>query len=178
MTIDLNPFPVLATDRLVLRKLDLSDNEALLKLRSDESVNRYLDRPPTNSIADAEAFIHKIAAIIQNQHGIYWAITLKDEDALIGTICFWNFNHEKRMADIGYELMPQYQGQGFMQEALAKVLAYAFDTMQLKVITGLIHPENERSIQALKRNGFILDKTNEIVSKEDAGVEAVYVLNK
>lgn len=176
MNINFIPFPVLTTDRLVLRKLDLSDNEALLKLRSDESVNRYLDRPPTNTIADAEAFVHKIAAIVQNQQGIYWAITLKGEDALIGTICFWNFNEEKSMADIGYELMPQYQEQGFMQEAMAKVLAYAFDIMQLKVITGLVHPENENSIKALKRNGFTLDEFNENVNKEDAGEEAVYVL--
>lgn len=176
MNLNFNPFPVLTTDRLVLRKLDLSDSEALLKLRSDESVNLYLDRPPTNTIADAEAFINKIASIVKNQQGIYWVINLKDEQELIGTVCFWNFNAEKKMADIGYELMPEYQGQGLMQEALAKVLSYAFGTMQLKAITGLVHPENESSIKALKRNGFVLDEHYEFVSKEDAGVEAVYLL--
>lgn len=178
MNLDFKIFPVLTTNRLILRELSVSDGPALLRLRSDEQVNRYLDRPPTTTIEAAEAFADKIAQMVKNHHGLYWAICLKDEPELIGTICYFGLDAEKNMAETGYELMPQYQGQGLMNEALLKVLAYGFDTMGLKVIAALPHPNNESSVKLLKRNGFVLDDKNEFVLREDAGEQAVYILTR
>ena len=176
MNINFDPFPVISTERLVLRPLTLTDNENLLKLRSDERVNRYLDRPPTTTIEQAKAFIHKIAQVVQDRHGIYWVISRKDEPSLIGTICYRNFNADKASADIGYELMPTHQGQGLMTEALTGVIKYGFDTMKLKMIIALTHPDNEASARVLKRNGFVSDERYEFVSKENAEGQKVYVL--
>jgi ribosomal-protein-alanine N-acetyltransferase len=176
MNIKLNPFPVLTTERLILRALYTNDGERLLRLRSDEQVNRYLDRPATTTIDEAEAFIHKIEKVIKDEVGVYWAIDLKDMPGLIGTICYWNFNHEKDIADIGYELLPDNHGKGLMQEALAAVLRYGFEVMQLKVITALVHPDNKESIKLLNRNDFKADERNDFVNKEDAGGEVIFVL--
>lgn len=176
MNINFDPFPVISTERLVLRALTLTDSEELLKLRSDERVNRYLDRPPTITIEQAEAFIHKIAQVVHNRDGIYWVISRKDEPSLIGTICYWNFNTDKASADIGYELMPAHQGQGFMTEALQAVIDYGFDNMRLKMIVALTHPDNETSARALKSTRFVLDERYEFVSKENAEGQTVYVL--
>ena len=113
------PFPVLKTERLTLRQLSVNDDKEIFALRSDKQVNKYLDRDPTNTIEDARKFIHKIVEVVKQNKGIYWAITLTNNDNLIGTICLFNFSNENDQAEIGYELLPAFQGQGIMQEAIS-----------------------------------------------------------
>lgn len=172
-----NPFPDLNTNRLVLRRLAPSDLEELIALRSNEQVNRYLNRPPATP-ESAKAFIQKIDELIETGKGFYWVIALKDDLKLIGTICYWNLQAEQGSTEIGYELLPDYQGLGLMSEAIAETTRYGMDEIGLKIIAALTHPDNEASIKLLKQNGFILDEINEIVSKEDADGLAVFVLLK
>jgi ribosomal-protein-alanine N-acetyltransferase len=165
-------FRVIETDELTLRALNNKDAEALLKLRSDERVNRYLDRPPTTTVADAQAFIDRIVSA----RSIYWVISLKNTPGLIGTICLWNFDTEKNMAELGYELMPEHQGKGIMNEAMQAIISYSFDELQLRVLAAITHQDNKASAGLLKRNGFELDEANEFISEADAEGQSVYVL--
>ena len=59
LTINFTPFPNLATNRLLLRKLTPEDDRDIYYLRSDESVNYYLNRDKAESLNDAKAFIEK-----------------------------------------------------------------------------------------------------------------------
>ena len=52
------PFPVLKTERLILRQLISSDDKEIFALRSNDNVNKYLDRKPSKSIDDAKNFIN------------------------------------------------------------------------------------------------------------------------
>src|ERR1700739_2910268 len=99
------PFPILETERLVLRQLDIGDENEIFQLRSDEGVNKFLDRPRANTLDDAKRFIEKIVKGINGNECLYWAITLKNEKKLVGTICLWNFSLENNSAEIGYELL-------------------------------------------------------------------------
>ena len=63
------------------------------------------------------------------------------------------------MAEIGFELLPDFQGKGFMHEAIEKVLAYCFDVIQLQSIEAYAHADNEGSIKVLERNGFVRQST-------------------
>ena len=116
--LNFTPFPRLTTQRLLLRKLTIKDAKEIMILRSDEQVNKFLDRPKSGNITDAEKFIEKINNGIDNNQSIYWVITLTNSDALIGTICLWNISSESDNAEIGYELHPDFQGKGLMQEAI------------------------------------------------------------
>jgi ribosomal-protein-alanine N-acetyltransferase len=154
LQLNFTPFPILTTQRLILRQLMADDEQNLFVLRSNEQVNRFLDRPIAQSSADALQFIEKINNAIGNNETIYWAIALKDDDKLIGTITLWNISVKNNMAELGFELLPQFQRKGIMHEAIAKVLAYGFDTMQLQTIEAYTHQDNEGSIKVLERNGF------------------------
>jgi len=176
MILDLTIFPVLTTGRLTLRRLGMNDAPEIKKLRSDKRVNEYLDRPGSITTREAKEFIQKIEKAISNNESAYWAITLTNEDKLIGTICYWNISLEKEMAEIGYELHPDFQGKGIMQEAILSVLKYGFDIMKIKTITALPLAENKKSIQVLLKNHFREDATNKFVSKEEANGLAVYYL--
>ena len=148
------PFPVLKTERLTLRQLSVNDDKEIFALRSDKQVNKYLDREPSNTIEDARKFIHKIEEVVKQNKGIYWAITLTNNDKLVGTICLFNFSNENDQAEIGYELLPAFQGQGIMQEATSKVIAFALDVIGLKAIEAYTHRENESSSKLLEKFNF------------------------
>lgn len=89
-----NPFPYLSTDRLHLRQLSRQDENETFILRSDERVLQYIDIPKAKTIDDAREFIDKINTYVLNNESILWAISLKNNTALIGTICFWNIDKE------------------------------------------------------------------------------------
>jgi [ribosomal protein S5]-alanine N-acetyltransferase len=171
-----NAFPVLSTTRLTLRALAAHDADNIHFLRSDETVNRFLNRPTSTSTADAIAFIEKIQNYVTTGESYYWAITEKDKEQLIGTICLWGFNADLASADIGYELMPAYQGRGLMQEAVASVVQFAFHHLSLKYITAFTHPENTASTQVLLRNQFIPDTGYRFSTRETTQEELCFYL--
>jgi [ribosomal protein S5]-alanine N-acetyltransferase len=172
------PFPVITTQRLILRRLNIKDTKEIMMLRSDEQVNKFIDRPKSIDLTEAKQFIEKIDKGINNNEWIYWAITLKDDDTLIGTICLWNISVENDTAEIGYELHPDFQGNGIMKEAIPKIIEYGFNKMKLEIITAFTHPGNNRSTNLLMKYNFLPDKSYEYVEREVAGELSVYYLKK
>ena len=155
LNLNFTPFPTITTQRLVLRQLQDDDVHELFALRTDERVNRFLDRPPPESLNDVREFIAKINQVTRDNEGLYWVITRKNEDKLLGTIGLRNFEPEQYQAEIGYELHPDHQGQGFMHEAMTHVLAYGFGRLGLQAIMADTDPGNLRSIHILERHGFV-----------------------
>lgn len=154
MILNFDPFPLITTDRLILRKVGPNDVHEIFFLRSDPDVMKFLDRAPAQSIEEAALFIQKIIDSEKNNDVITWAITLKGDPKLIGTICFWNISKEHYRAETGYALHPDYQGKGIMQEALTAVLDYGFHIMKLHSVEANVNPNNTASTKLLERNGF------------------------
>lgn len=177
--LNFTPFPDLETHRLHLRQLKKEDANEIFILRSDESVNKFLDRQKAETIEDALQHIDKINTGINANENIQWAITLKDNPVLIGTISLWNIVKEKDCAEIGYELLPQFQGKGIMQEALSKVLVYVFENLKFKTIEAWLTADNLRSIRLLEKNNFRrdFDAENKIDKIENSNL-LIYSLKK
>ncbi len=170
-------YPLLETDRLVLRELTKADANEIFALRSDENHNMYVDRPLAQSADDAKAFIKKIHGLVQNNESFYWAIVAKGEQTLAGTVALWNFDPGKRTAEIGYELLPARQGKGIMQEALNRVLDFGFYELGLSSIEAWTHPDNKRSGRLLEKLGFIRDLEKEKKKPSDA-TEMIFTLQR
>ena len=174
--LSLTPFPIIITPRLVLRQPAPEDAPEIFLLRSDPQVNKYLERAKAASIDDALQFIQKINDSIHANQSFYWVITLKDQSKTIGCIMLWNLSKENNAAEIGYELLPDYQGRGIMQEAINHVLACAFDKLGLKKIQAWTHKENTQSSRLLERNNFSRDADAEehAAAKGDIGSMIIY----
>jgi len=158
------PFPILITERLTLRQPVISDEQEIFTLRSDSEINKYLNRKVSHTIEDARDFINKVNDNINKNDSLYWAITLRDKNILVGTICLFCFSDENDQCEIGYELLTNFQGQGIMKEAAEKVIDYAFNTIKVQKIEAFLHRDNQRSIKLLDkfsfRNSHEPDKTN------------------
>jgi len=150
-----NPFPFLFTERLALRQINNEDAAEIFFLRSDKEVLQFLDRDPATSIDDAVRWIKTINEGVTNNEYIAWAMALKKEPKLIGTVSFWNIKKEHYRTEIGYALQPLFQGKGLMQEAMTVVLNYGFKVMNLHSVEANVNPDNAASIKLLERNNFI-----------------------
>jgi ribosomal-protein-alanine N-acetyltransferase len=146
-------FPILTTERLILRQLSESDSVEILQLRSNPEINKFLARKPAKTLEDALSFIKSIIKN-ENEELFYWAITKTGKEKLIGTICLFEFLSDPKKCEIGYELLTEYQGHGIMIEAVNKIIEYASKTLQLKIIDAITHKDNQSSTALLLKLDF------------------------
>lgn len=164
------------SERLILRPPIPEDNWQMAAIRSDAEVNRYINRDGYLGLPEAEAFIKKIIHGIANDGWLYWAICLKEDDKLIGTICLWNIDRKTRQAELGYELLPAMQGKGIMSEAMVQVMRVAFEELDFKKIIAVTNRLNRKSVALLERFGF--SEADSAVSHDLEPDEAVFVLTR
>lgn len=151
-----SPFPKLTTNRLLLRQMTLNDAAAVHRLRSDEGVMQYINRPLTQSVEDAATWIRLVIEALQKGEGITWCICLKDAPGRhVGSIGLWRIEKENYRAEIGYMLDPALHGKGIMYEALQKVVDYGFREIKLHSIEARIDPRNAASEALLKKASFV-----------------------
>jgi len=82
-------------------------------------------------------------------------ICLKNDDSIVGQINLSQiFRKQFQNAYLGYQLFSGFTGKGYMKDAVAKVLRYAFKEIQLHRVEANVQPGNIPSIAVLKRNGF------------------------
>lgn len=155
LDINFKLFPLLSTVRLNLRQARLDDAYALFGLRSDPRVMEFMDKPLMVSLDEAGEMIRKIQTEFDANESITWAISLKDQKEMIGTIGFWKIIKEHHRAEIGYLLHPDYWGKGLMQEALMPVLDYGFRVIRLHSVEANVNTGNAVSMRFLEKNGFV-----------------------
>ncbi|HVS94147.1 MAG TPA: GNAT family N-acetyltransferase [Mucilaginibacter sp.] len=156
----MNPlFSNLTTERLFLRDLQPDDAEEIFRLRKDEKVNELIGRQSAVTLDDAREFIEKILLLAENYEVVMWAITLIGDPKLVGTVLYWHIERLKDKAEIGYELLPEYQGKGIITEAVEKVIEFGFKDLRFKTITANPNAKNLKSVNVLERLGFV--KTTE-----------------
>ncbi len=155
LSINFSPFPVLHTNRLLLKRIEQEDADDIFSLRSDANAMQYIPRPIMQSVNEAPEFIQKLEGWEKANEAINWGISLKPHKNLIGSICLWNISKENYRAEIGYMLRSEFHGNKIMQEAIEAVIHYGFKNMKLHSIEAKVDPANVASIKLLKRNNFI-----------------------
>lgn len=148
----------LETERLVLKPIDESHVDDILKIRSNKITNQFVKRIPPKTNYDALDFILTIKKRVENKETFYWGISLKDQTNLIGTICLYRFSEDRKEAEVGYELLPDYHRKGIMSEALKAVLNFGFNELYLGEILAFTNKFNEKSKSLLLKNNFTLEE--------------------
>ena len=155
LTFNFLPFLNLETERLLLRRITPEDADAILALRGNPEIMKYIPRPLATSRDDALAHVTMIESKILDNTGINWGITIKGNPEMIGLIGHYKLQPENHRAEIGYMLLPEFHGKGIITEAIRAALIYGFDQMQLHSIEAVIDPGNTASEIVLQKNGFV-----------------------
>jgi ribosomal-protein-alanine N-acetyltransferase len=160
LQVNFDPFPVLTSDRLVLRQLQTHDVHATFSLRSNPDVMRFVNRPLTRTIEEAMEWHNKIQSALVNNEGITWGIAFKEDMGnKVGNIGLWRMEKENYRAEIGYMLDPMFQGKHITTEAVNMVVDYGFRKLNLHTIEAKVDPENIASMAVLRKTGFVLEGT-------------------
>lgn len=147
-------FPILETQRLILREFSYSDTTDLFQIRSNRRVMEFMDSPTHKSLADSKEMIILMLDSYFNKSGINWAIENKFTGKMIGYIGYWRIMNEHVRAELGYALKTHVWGKGFMKEALWEVLQFGFEQLQLHSVEANVNPQNLASSRLLKSLGF------------------------
>lgn len=151
-------FPVIHTERLVLRKPTYDDVKPLLELSQDEEVMLYYGMEPFREKVQSRKEIDWYLKIWTEGTGTRWVIELIEEDEdFIGEIGFYNYAKAHRRAELGYKLARKHWRKGYMTEALVGMLDYMYANLDLNRVQALVDPRNLGSLRLLENQGFQRD---------------------
>lgn len=146
--------PTLDASRVRLRWLTAGDIDGLFAVFSDAAMMRYWSAPAMKDRAEAQALLDRIHRQFADKNGFQWGVERKSDGDLLGTCTLFNIHVANMRAEVGYCLRSLYWGHGYMGEALAALVDYAFGVMKLRRLEADVDPNNANSLRILGRMGF------------------------
>lgn len=146
--------PILQTQRLSLRHLKLSDARFIMKLVNSPGWLKYIGDRRVHSLDDAEAYLRNgpLHSYEVNGFGL-WCVVSKESFEPIG-MCGFLKRPVLESVDIGFALLPGFEGRGYGSEIAAACLQYGHEKYRLNRVLGITMPDNRRSIAVLERLGM------------------------
>ncbi|HEY5731184.1 MAG TPA: GNAT family N-acetyltransferase [Anaerolineales bacterium] len=153
-------FPIIKTERLILRGLTHADTHAIFKNFSDPDIAKWFFEKPLSEIEQASKFIDQFNSEFQQGEGITWAIALRENSECIGTCGYGDIRLGDR-GEIGFDLAKEHWGKGFMSESLIAITDYGFSFLNLSKVEAHTYSNNIRAKHLLEKLGFQLDNVSE-----------------
>lgn len=169
-------FTNIETSRLVLRSIDHSDRDFILEEFQNDFINRYLfDAEPMTDISQADELID-FYTMVEPRRQNRWVLIDKATNTELGTCGFHLWNPDNREVEIGFELLEQYNGRGYMLEAVEAIIEFARYQMNVERINAIVYIENEKCIRLLERLGFLKVGEEATVFRGQTYLHHVYAL--
>jgi len=152
-------FEELHTERLRLRKFTPDVYDHIHNTMDDVQLMAVL------GVANAEALEkerekYQKGLATHNRTFVNFQLIEKETGSIIGGCGYHTWFPLHNRAEIGYNLNDDaYKNKGFMTKALAAVLDYGFNQMQLHRVEALIAEWNTPSLKLLKKFNFTLEGT-------------------
>lgn len=144
--------------RVELRTPGYADRaEFLAAMRASQDLHRPWAYPPTTP----QAYDLLMQRVTDPRYEPLLACRITD-GAIVGFFNLGEIVHGYvQSAFLGYNAVAAHAGQGYMSEALQLVLARAFGEMGLHRVEANIQPGNHRSIDLVRRAGFVREGFSE-----------------
>ena len=152
----LHDFERTMTERLLLRRVQESDLEAVFTLHGDPETNRF---HPEKTLRSTEAARELLALWLGDwaRHGMgYWAVERRD---LPGTVVGFGGVRRKELEgqavlNLAYRFSPQSWGSGYATEMARTAVALARKHLPDLPLVAIIHLENQASLRVAERIGL------------------------
>lgn len=145
---------ILETDRLILRPWTEQDAESLYKYAKDPLVGPIAGFPVHTSVENSKEVIKNVLSLPET-----YAVVHKENNEVIGSLGLMigensSIAKDGTEAEIGYWIGVPFWGKGYIPEAIRRVLQYAFESLQLKIIWCGYYEGNEKSKRVQEKCGF------------------------
>ena len=146
-------FPIIKTERLLLRQFADSDLENVFNGLSHPEIIKYYGVSFQTLEATKEQMVF-FADLEKNETGIWFAVCSADNKTFYGAGGLNNLSKEHKKAEIGFWLISDFWGQGIMKEAMLLICNYGFDNLELHRIEGFVESENKNCKNAMSKLDF------------------------
>jgi RimJ/RimL family protein N-acetyltransferase len=152
---------IIETERLILRKFNIDDAEAVLEFNSNPEVIKYTGDELVKSLERANEIITEIWFSDYEKYGYgRWAVIYKPNNKVIG-FAGLKYLSEFDETDIGFRFLPEYWNKGIATEASKPIIEYGFKNLGLKRIIGVAMPDNIGSCRVLEKIGLRFYKVDD-----------------
>ncbi len=167
--------PVVETERLILRPIQLDDDKDMYEYCSDDEVVKYLWFEKHDSVEFSRYIIEKLY-MNRNNVGIPepYAIVLKSTNKMIGTIDV-NQVYFNEVGVIGYVINKDYWGKGYVTEALETLISILFNYCGFYRLEINHCADNIGSGKVIEKAGFIKEGQFRKRKRERDGHRADYI---
>ncbi len=148
----------LLSERLSLQPVRDEDISLIYQGLSDQRVVKYYG-VSFDSLEKTKIQMEWYRNLESEGTGIWWTVRTRSNGTFIGAGGFNNLVKEHRKAEIGFWLLPEFWGKGYMSEAFRKICHFGFEDLGLHRIEGWVESNNAACIKALIKCGFTLEGT-------------------
>jgi ribosomal-protein-alanine N-acetyltransferase len=152
-------FPVLESERLILRRLYKKDAKDIFEFAKDPEMTKYVVWDYHKTIDDTYNFLNTAFDSYKKGDVAPWAIVSKEDMKVIGTIDYHWWNTKYNLAEMGYALGKNYWNKGYTTEAVREIIKFGFDRMQLNRIQAKCEIDNVASEKVMLKCGMKYEGT-------------------
>lgn len=145
------------TNRLIIRPTDETDAPFLVTLMNSPGWLQYIgDRQVYSKEGAVEYIRNRITPQFERLSYGSYTVLRKSDETKIGTCGLYDRDGINGI-DIGYALLPDFQGNGYAFEAVDQLKILAFNQFGLTKIHAITNKENLSSQRLLKKIGLHFD---------------------
>lgn len=145
-------------DNYLLRPIESKDADAFFHLidnnrkRLEDFFAGTVSRNKT--IEETNVFVPDVIQRATNKTYFPFVLVDKINDAVIGYVDIKSVDWSIPKAEVGYFIDKKYENRGITCKALAKIIVYAFDELEMHKLFLRTHESNIGSIRIAEKNGF------------------------
>ena len=159
---------ILETERLILRPITEDDAGFTVELLNSPSFLKYIGDRGVKTEEEARAYLHKgpLKSERENGFGLFVLIS-KESGVAIGTCSLVKRDGLEGEVDLGFALLPEFEGKGYGFESSVEVMRFAKEELGLNRLVAIAVSYNKSSIHLLEKLGFSHEKMIKLPGDEE-----------
>ena len=158
---------VIETERLILREFVLEDAPFIFELLNSPGWLKYIGPRGVTGLKEAGKYITVMMMPGYEKYGFGFYMMVRKNDGAEMGMCGLIKRDSLEDVDIGFAILPEYEGNGYTSEAAAATLVYARDTLNLKRIAGITVSYNKGSIKLMEKLEMKFEKMIRLPNDEE-----------
>ena len=148
-------FPSVSDEKILLRQINPAEIKNIIEIS-------FYDAKKASSESEALQMLEKINHDYLKGESLHWGIIEISTNKIVGTCGYYRgFNYA--CGELGCVLLPQYQGLGYMTQAMQLAIEFGIKKIGLNKIIAITSHQNIKAMNLLERLRF--SKTNEVGDK-------------
>ncbi|WP_334076641.1 GNAT family protein [Paenibacillus sanfengchensis] len=143
---------ILYGNRVNLSKVTVDDLDFISDLECNKKIWVYEESVESDREAVRENYLEKMDS--ESYYDFLVTSEIEGKTEPIGLAQIWSYVDHRNSWELGFAVLPPYQGQGYGAEATKLLLDFAFEQLEAHKVVGMCHCLNLNSVKLMERAGM------------------------